>query len=166
VVASELLVLVGVDGEAGGDHRAVGESELGPQPIVSGGAEVGCKPVTGWPVQVSVKARVKALVSPTSASPVRRTVTPCVWAVRISPSTGSCAGTFGPLQIRELPVPRPTPGQVLIQVKAFGLNRSELHFRQGLASSGTFPRVPGIEATGVVAARPAVSSHLTRRWSP
>jgi NADPH2:quinone reductase len=43
---------------------------------------------------------------------------------------------------------------VLIQVKAFGLNRSELHFRQGLASSGTFPRVPGIEATGVVAAAP------------
>ncbi len=39
-------------------------------------------------------------------------------------------------------------------MEAFGLNRSELHFRQGLASSGTFPRVPGIEATGVVAAAP------------
>src|SRR4051812_12346025 len=58
------------------------------------------------------------------------------------------------LQIRELAIPRPTPGQVLIRVKAFGLNRSELHFRQGLATSGTFPRVPGIEATGIVAAAP------------
>jgi NADPH2:quinone reductase len=58
------------------------------------------------------------------------------------------------LQIRQLPIPRPGWGQVLIRVKAFGLNRSELHFRQGLAASGTFPRVPGIEATGVVAAAP------------
>lgn len=58
------------------------------------------------------------------------------------------------LQVRELPVPQPEPGQVLIRVKAFGLNRSELHFRQGVASSGSFPRVPGIEATGVVAAAP------------
>lgn len=58
------------------------------------------------------------------------------------------------LRIRELPVPHPQPRQVLIQVKASGLNRSELHFRQGLAASGTFPRVPGIEATGIVAAAP------------
>jgi NADPH:quinone reductase-like Zn-dependent oxidoreductase len=33
---------------------------------------------------------------------------------------------------------------------AFGLNRSELHTRLGLASGVTFPRVLGIEATGVV----------------
>jgi len=58
------------------------------------------------------------------------------------------------LQIRELAIPHPEPGQVLIRVKAFGLNRSELHFRQGLATSGTFPRVPGIEAAGIVAAAP------------
>jgi NADPH:quinone reductase-like Zn-dependent oxidoreductase len=58
------------------------------------------------------------------------------------------------LQVRKLPIPQPRPGQVLIQVKAFGLNRSELHFRQGLATSGSFPRVPGLEATGVVAAAP------------
>ncbi|WP_137843279.1 zinc-binding dehydrogenase [Microbacterium sp. 2FI] len=58
------------------------------------------------------------------------------------------------LQIREIPVPVPDPGEVLIAVKAFGLNRSELHFRRGAAYSGSFPRVPGIEATGVVAAAP------------
>jgi NADPH:quinone reductase-like Zn-dependent oxidoreductase len=43
---------------------------------------------------------------------------------------------------------------VLIRVKAFGLNRSELHTRLGLAEGVTFPRVLGIEATGVVAAAP------------
>ncbi len=58
------------------------------------------------------------------------------------------------LTIRDLPVPEPTPGQVLIRVKAFGLNRSELHTRLGLADGVTFPRVLGIEATGVVEACP------------
>src|SRR5438270_7680459 len=58
------------------------------------------------------------------------------------------------LAIRELPIPTPAAGWVLIEVKAFGLNRSELHTRQGLASGVTFPRVLGIEATGVVARCP------------
>jgi NADPH:quinone reductase len=58
------------------------------------------------------------------------------------------------LQLRELPIPNPDPGHVLIQVKAFGLNRSELHTRLGLADGVTFPRVLGIEAVGVVAASP------------
>ena len=44
---------------------------------------------------------------------------------------------------------------MLIRVKAFGVNRSELHTRLGLAHGVTFPRVPGIEATGVVAAAPS-----------
>jgi NADPH2:quinone reductase len=43
---------------------------------------------------------------------------------------------------------------VLIQVKAFGLNRSELHTRLGLAQGVIFPRVLGIEAAGVVAQCP------------
>jgi NADPH2:quinone reductase len=58
------------------------------------------------------------------------------------------------LQIRELAVPEPPPGWVLIRVKAFGINRSELHTRLGLAQGVTFPRVLGIEATGVVARAP------------
>lgn len=58
------------------------------------------------------------------------------------------------LTIRELPVPQPAPGWVLIKVRAFGLNRSELHTRLGLAEGVTFPRVLGIEATGVVRACP------------
>jgi len=59
------------------------------------------------------------------------------------------------LVLRDLPVPTPAPGQVLVRVHAFGLNRSELHTRLGLAGPDvTFPRVPGIEATGVVAAAP------------
>ncbi|HEX4671544.1 MAG TPA: zinc-binding alcohol dehydrogenase family protein [Solirubrobacteraceae bacterium] len=59
------------------------------------------------------------------------------------------------LQIRELPAPEPRAGWVLIRVKAFGINRSELHTRLGLAQDVTFPRVLGIEATGIVVAAPA-----------
>lgn len=58
------------------------------------------------------------------------------------------------LKIRNVPRPRPQRGWVLIKVHAFGLNRSELHFRRGLGSFGSFPRVPGIEAAGVVADAP------------
>jgi NADPH2:quinone reductase len=58
------------------------------------------------------------------------------------------------LQIRELPVPDARPGWVLIEVKAFGVNRSELHTRLGMAEGVTFPRVLGIEAVGVVADAP------------
>src|SRR5882757_8090858 len=58
------------------------------------------------------------------------------------------------LSIRDVPIPSPPGGWVLIRVKAFGLNRSELHTRLGLADGVTFPRVLGIEAAGVVAACP------------
>jgi NADPH:quinone reductase len=58
------------------------------------------------------------------------------------------------LRICELAIPEPRAGWVLIRVKAFGINRSELHTRLGLAQGVTFPRVLGIEATGVVAAAP------------
>lgn len=54
------------------------------------------------------------------------------------------------LRIRRVPVPAPRHGWVLIRVRAFGLNRSELHTRLGLAVGVTFPRVLGIEAAGVV----------------
>ena len=63
-------------------------------------------------------------------------------------------GPLDALQICELPIPTPRSGWVLIRVNAFGLNRSELHTRLGLAEGVTFPRVLGIEATGIVAAAP------------
>ena len=59
------------------------------------------------------------------------------------------------LTLREIPRPTPAPGWVLVRVMALGLNRSELHTRLGLAQGVTFPRVLGIEATGVVADCPS-----------
>jgi NADPH2:quinone reductase len=59
-------------------------------------------------------------------------------------------GPVEALQLRELPDPAPKPGWVLIEVRAAGMNRSELHTRLGMAEGMIFPRVLGLEATGVV----------------
>lgn len=59
-------------------------------------------------------------------------------------------GPASAFTLRTIPIPTPKSGQCLIKVKAFGLNRSELHTRFGFSPSVTFPRVLGIEAAGVV----------------
>lgn len=64
------------------------------------------------------------------------------------------AGGPEALVIEERPVPQAKRGWVLIQVKAFGLNRSELFTRQGLSPNVPFPRILGIEAVGVVIEAP------------
>lgn len=58
------------------------------------------------------------------------------------------------LSIESRPIPQPKPGEVLIRVKAFGLNRSELFTRQGHSPGVRFPRILGIEACGIVAEAP------------
>jgi NADPH:quinone reductase-like Zn-dependent oxidoreductase len=58
------------------------------------------------------------------------------------------------LNLESMPVPTPKPGWVLIRVRAFGLNRSELFTRQGHSPNVPFPRVLGIEAVGEVVAAP------------
>ena len=72
----------------------------------------------------------------------------------------SAPGPVENLQIRELSIPEPQPGWVRIKVEAFGLNRSELHTRLGLAEGVTFPRVLGIECVGVVDAIPDGDLHV------
>jgi NADPH:quinone reductase len=57
------------------------------------------------------------------------------------------------LQIRELPDPVPAEGEVLIRVRAFGVNHAETHMR-----NGEWPEaapVSGIEAAGTVVHDPA-----------
>jgi NADPH:quinone reductase-like Zn-dependent oxidoreductase len=58
------------------------------------------------------------------------------------------------LKLESRPVPVPKAGEVLIRVRAFGLNRSELFTRQGHSPGVRFPRVLGIEAVGTVEEAP------------
>ncbi len=62
-------------------------------------------------------------------------------------------------KIASLAIPKPKNGDVLIRVKAFGLNRSELFTRQGHSPNVKFPRVLGIEAVGLVEAAPGSEFH-------
>jgi NADPH:quinone reductase len=59
--------------------------------------------------------------------------------------------TGGPevLQLAELPIPEPGPGQVLIRVEATGVNFIEVYFRKGVYKTA-FPLIPGSEAAGTV----------------
>jgi NADPH:quinone reductase-like Zn-dependent oxidoreductase len=58
------------------------------------------------------------------------------------------------LKVESRPIPTPKTGEVLIRVKAFGLNRSELFTRLGHSPGVKFPRVLGIEAVGLVEEAP------------
>ncbi len=57
------------------------------------------------------------------------------------------------LTVSEIPLPEVKPGWVLVRVKAFGLNRSELMMREyeGNAPYIKLPRVLGIECAGEIA---------------
>ncbi len=61
----------------------------------------------------------------------------------------------GPEQliIEEAPDPEPAPGEVIIEVKAFGLNHAEIYFRKGVW--GEVAKISGIECVGLIKADPA-----------
>ncbi len=55
-----------------------------------------------------------------------------------------------PLRAEELPVPEPGPGQVLIEVTACGLCRTDLHVVDGELADPKLPLVPGHQVVGRV----------------
>src|SRR5215470_7939595 len=57
-------------------------------------------------------------------------------------------GGLDGLVMENLPDPKPAVGQVLIQVKAFGINHAETHMRQGVWAEAA--PVSGIECVGIV----------------
>ena len=64
----------------------------------------------------------------------------------------SAFGGLESLVIKELPDPQPKAGDVLIAVKAFGVNHAETHMRKGEWAEAA--EVIGIECVGEVVAAP------------
>lgn len=64
-----------------------------------------------------------------------------------------------PLRQRDLPEPRPGPGQVLVQVRACGVCRTDLHVVDGDLEEPALPLVPGHQIVGRVG---AVGEGVTR----
>jgi NADPH:quinone reductase-like Zn-dependent oxidoreductase len=57
------------------------------------------------------------------------------------------------LQFDELPLPGPGPGEIRLRVKALGLNRAEIMFRNGqYLETPVFPAKNGYEAAGIIEA--------------
>ena len=57
-----------------------------------------------------------------------------------------------PLRATEVPIPAPGPGEVLVQVRACAVCRTDLHVVHGELPKPKLPLVPGHEIIGVVAA--------------
>ena len=72
------------------------------------------------------------------------------------------AQTFGaPLDIQEVPIPTPGPGQALVQIIASGVCHTDLHAVEGdWPVKPTLPFIPGHEGAGIVAALGPGVTHL------
>ncbi len=66
----------------------------------------------------------------------------------------SATGTLDSLRLRDLPTPVPIPGEILIEVRAAGLNPSDVKNVLGRFSYTTVPRIPGRDFSGVVVQGP------------
>lgn len=60
------------------------------------------------------------------------------------------ACTAEELSVQDVPIPTAKPGWVLVKIKAFGINRSEIFTRQGDSPSVKLPRIIGIECVGEI----------------
>jgi len=67
-------------------------------------------------------------------------------------------GGLEALELVERPDPEPKDGEVVIRIRAFGLNRAELFTRRGDSGDAVrFPRIIGIECVGEVVAAPGTT---------
>lgn len=59
-------------------------------------------------------------------------------------------GDSSVLELQEQPTPQPQSGQVLVRVRAAGVNRSDIHQRTGGYKMDPTGQIPGLEVAGIV----------------
>lgn len=55
-----------------------------------------------------------------------------------------------PLHIQDVPIPKPGPGEVLVQLNVCGVCRTDLHVIEGELERPKLPLIPGHQAVGVI----------------
>ena len=81
-----------------------------------------------------------------------------------------CDGPNRPLVLRIMPRPEPGPGEILIEVRACGVCRTDLHLVDGELPDPKVPVIPGHEIVGRVAAQgegvtaPALGARVGVPW--
>jgi L-iditol 2-dehydrogenase len=65
---------------------------------------------------------------------------------------------YGRLELEDVPIPEPGPGQALVRVKSCGFCATDYKAIKGIRRNVTFPLIPGHEPAGVVV---AVGPHVT-----
>ena len=69
-----------------------------------------------------------------------------------------------PLEIREVPVPQPGPGQVLVRIEASGLCHTDIHAARGdWPVKPKIPLIPGHEGVGLIETLGRGRRHPDRR---
>src|SRR5438067_1741868 len=124
-----------------------------------------CRRATGWIANGSTSgvpmATTPSLSRATSSSPklrgtCRQIRGGALAATRLeSPAMHAATIREGELLVDEHPDPEPGRGEVLVRVRAAGINGGDLHQRAGRypAPPGWPPDIPGMELAGEVAAR-------------
>ena len=74
-------------------------------------------------------------------------------ALRLQARSGDLQGL--PMAVEAVELPEPGPGEVLVEVRAAGVNPSDVKAGLGLMPYAVFPRTPGRDFAGVVVAGPA-----------
>jgi 2-desacetyl-2-hydroxyethyl bacteriochlorophyllide A dehydrogenase len=54
------------------------------------------------------------------------------------------------LELAEIPMPSPSPGEVVVRVRAAGICHSDAHYRAGRSSTGPLPLTLGHEVSGII----------------
>src|ERR1700756_4827946 len=75
-----------------------------------------------------------------------------------------------PLSPVQVPIPKPSPGEILVRVEACAVCRTDLHVVDGDLPEPRLPLVPGHEIVGIVEARgagvaaPAIGQRVGIPW--
>src|SRR5262249_1658622 len=131
-------------------RRAATLLPIGRRAAIASAASGGARTASEWRLAMR-RARAQTCLASLAASR-SRPILPIIWRTAMRAIVIDKFGGPENLVYTELPEPEPTPGHVVIEIRAFGVNHAEMHMRRGQWAEAA--KVSGIECVGVVKACP------------